>query len=87
MSQLSPNSSPSRIEIEDAMWSGDQDTLHELAPCGCCCEEHTSARCPARAWNGCRGQVFPPQVSEDEWAAFYARTRGMTPEQFFGMET
>ncbi len=43
-------------ELEAAIWSGDTYRLHELAPCHCCCEEHTFSDCPARAWYGCRGQ-------------------------------
>jgi hypothetical protein len=42
------------LEIADAMWAGDVARLHELAPCRCCCSEHTFPDCPARIWYGCR---------------------------------
>jgi len=42
-------------KIADAMWAKDLDALEELAPCKCCCNEHTFRDCPARAWHGCRG--------------------------------
>lgn len=41
--------------------------------------------CPAYAWGGCRGQGSDdPWNDEEEWFAFYERTRGFTREQFFG---
>jgi hypothetical protein len=33
--------------IEAAMWDSDTALLDELAPCRCCCHEHTFEDCPA----------------------------------------
>ena len=42
--------------VEAAMHAGDTDLLHALAPCQCCCDEHTYGEaCPAWSWGGCRG--------------------------------
>ena len=68
--------------IDKAIWAGDTDTLHRLAPCRCCCHEHTFASCPARAWSGCRGSGAEPD-DQDAWADFYERTRGMSRGEFF----
>jgi len=72
-------------ELARAMWAGDVDRLDELAPCQCCCHDHTSRGCPARIWGGCRGQGSEEQ-DPAEWAAFYARERGMSPETFYGFD-
>lgn len=73
--------------LKAAMWAGDLDTLNEIAPCGCCCDEHTHAYCEARLWEGCRGGL-PYGVSEhditEEWQQFYAKHRGMTEDEFYG---
>ena len=65
-----------------AVWAGDTDALHRLAPCRCCCYEHTFGNCLARAWSGCRGSGNEP-VDYNAWAAFYKRTRGMSRAEFF----
>jgi hypothetical protein len=64
--------------VEEAIWSGDSDTLRERAPCGCCCSEHTFERCPARLWGGCRGQGTLTMMDVDEWASHY----GVSREEF-----
>lgn len=53
-----------QLEAEDrerrfqrAYWFGNVDELDELAPCDCCCGEHTHTWCTARRWNGCQTQV------------------------------
>jgi hypothetical protein len=46
-------------QIQDAMQRGDINALRELAPCGCCCNEHYFLDCPAHAWMGCRGSYAP----------------------------
>jgi len=53
-------------EIEDAIWAGDTEKLHELAPCHCCCGEHTFKSCPPRVWHGCRGSNSeePPEYDD-----------------------
>jgi hypothetical protein len=71
-----------------AMWAGDVDTLHELAPCGCCCHEHTFSSCAARVWGGCRSGLGPGETLEGDeqaWKEHYARFHGMTEAQFYGM--
>lgn len=71
--------------IDRAIWEGDEATLWEIAGCRCCCDEHTfGAGCPAYQWGGCRGQGSDEQGHHSEWARFYAETRGMTHEQFYG---
>ncbi len=70
-------------EIERAMWEGDVNKLDELAPCGCCCHEHTFENCPARDWYGCRGQGTMTRADEDSWARHYETAHGMTREEFF----
>ena len=69
--------------IENAMWRGGTDQLHELAPCICCCAEHTFEECPARAWFGCRGNGVTPQDDAEAWAEHYQAHHGMTREEFF----
>ena len=70
-------------QIEQAMWDGDENRLHELAPCICCCGEHTFREgCPAWAWAGCRGYgSTPPMTMKDAegWAKHY----GITVDEFF----
>jgi hypothetical protein len=68
--------------LTKAMWEGDLDRLHELAPCGCCCDEHTFGNCPARLWGGCRGQ---DSVDHDAWQKFYEQTCGMPYDTFYGV--
>jgi hypothetical protein len=69
--------------IENAMWAGDLDKLHELAACICCCHEHTFEHCPARVWDGCRGSGTLTFTDTEEWRAFY----GMTETQFYNLDT
>lgn len=71
-------------ELEDAIWAGDIDKLQELAPCRCCCAEHTFSSCLARLWGGCRGGFGSEDEQPEAWFEFYAATRGMTREEFFG---
>ena len=67
--------------FQNALWAGDVDALEELAPCGCCCHEHTFDDCPARAWHGCRGQGTMTRAEENAWADMYSDR--MTREEFF----
>ena len=73
------------MTLEEAMWAGDVDRLNEIAGCICCCSDHTFSHCPARKWEGCRGQG-----SEDydhrKWFEFLNRTRGMTEAQFYNID-
>jgi hypothetical protein len=72
--------------VRDAMWRGDQDLLHRIARCTCCCDEHTSDSCPARAWHGCLGSGSDPGISAlevERWAAHY----GMTVDRFLGTDS
>ncbi len=73
-------------EIADAMWAGDTDKLDELAPCRCCCHEHTYDNCPARQWNGCRGQMSFTYAEEQAWAKHYETHHGMTEGEFYGFD-
>lgn len=76
---------PTREQIEDAMWAGDLDTLQELAPCRCCCDEHTFGDCEAREWGGCRGGSGPSWLEiERGYIEHYMIHHGMTMEQFYG---
>jgi hypothetical protein len=71
--------------IKDAMWSGDVDTLNELAPCKCCCDEHTyGPGCPAYQWGGCRGQGTMTHDDYLAWAEHYKKFHGMTEDEFYG---
>lgn len=76
--------------VDVAVWAGDQATLFELAPCRCCCEEHTAADCHARAWHGCKGQFgdeVPAQAEVESWVRVYAAApHWMTRAEFFGGE-
>ena len=71
------------IAIEDAIWRGDTDELRELAPCICCCADHTFEDCPARVWFGCRGQDTMTRADHEAWAEHYRVHHGMTREEFF----
>jgi hypothetical protein len=71
------------VEITNAMWAGDVETLHEIAPCRCCCHEHTFEGCPARQWFGCRGNGVTPEADCEAWQKHYEQFHGMTREQFF----
>lgn len=53
-----------REQIEQAMWQGDVETLHRIAPCRCCCSEHTYKDCPARQWMGCKASFSESEVDE-----------------------
>lgn len=75
-----------RKDIEDAMWAGDINKLDEIAPCRCCCHEHTFADCPARQWNGCRGQLTMTYADEQAWARHYEKHHGMKEAAFYGYE-
>lgn len=81
-----PASSPYDDDLFDAfveaLWRGDTDLLGDLAHCDCCCDEHTSYACPARAWNDCRGQD-DLDLDEESWYRVYAISRGMTRADFF----
>jgi hypothetical protein len=69
-------------ELEDAMWAGDCDRLHELAGCRCCCWEHTFEGCPARVWDGCRGSGMTTRADLESWMAHYERFHGLPRDQF-----
>lgn len=74
--------------IQAAVWAGDQALLFRLAPCRCCCDEHTFESCLARAWHGCVGQFgddYPTQADVESWVRVYA-AHGMTRAEFFGGE-
>jgi hypothetical protein len=72
-----------KTELENAMWAGDVEKLCELAPCICCCAEHTFESCPARQWCGCRGGLT--RSEEQSWFRHYQEHHGMTFEQFYGV--
>jgi hypothetical protein len=72
--------------LKDALWSGNVDRLQELAPCICCCSEHTFGHCPARQWSGCRGgEGLTPRDEYEEWARHYEKFHGMTRAEFDGI--
>jgi hypothetical protein len=71
-------------EIARAIWEGDVDKLYELAPCRCCCGEHTFENCPARQWGGCRGQGTMTRADYEEWARHYEKFHGMARAEFEG---
>jgi hypothetical protein len=79
-----PMGAKRRRELTDAMWAGDVERLHELAPCNCCCDEHTSESCEARSWHGCRGQTTMTSAERESWQRHYQRYHGMTADQFYG---
>lgn len=73
--------------IKAAMWAGDLGALEALAPCVCCCHEHTFANCEAREWGGCRSGLAPGETLEGYergWQEHYAREHGMSEAQFYG---
>jgi hypothetical protein len=72
------------MTLEDAMWAEDADALNELAPCRCCCRQHTFYDCPARDWNGCRGGTESPRETEQAWQEFYEKVHGMSSNVFYG---
>ena len=71
-------------QIQRAMWAGDTDWLNEHFGCVCCCDEHTFESCPARRWNGCRGNGEDSQAEYESWKRHYMKLHGMTEEQFEG---
>lgn len=71
-------------ELEAAIWAGDVDRLQELAPCRCCCHEHTFEWCEARAWGGCRGQGNTAHADREAWQRHYAEFHGMSWDEFYG---
>lgn len=56
-------------QIEQAIWAGDMEKLHELAPCSCCCDEHYRLDCPAHAYYGCRGSFAIDRPEREKAAA------------------
>ncbi len=70
-------------ELDRAVWEGDVERLCELAPCRCCCAEHTFESCPARAWSGCRGNGVTPRADVESWFRHYEQHHGMTRDEFF----
>lgn len=81
MEQMIPTQSTDTIV--EAMWEQNTTRLHVIAPCKCCCADHTSVKCPARAWSGCRGE-WHPEDDVESWVRHYEQRHGMTREQFFG---
>ncbi len=86
LAQIQPRFVDLTEQIETAMWAGDVEKLDELAPCRCCCHEHTFDHCPARQWSGCRGQGSMTRADEAAWARHYEKFHGMTLDQFYGDE-
>jgi hypothetical protein len=72
--------------LAEAVWAGDVNALCRLAPCRCCCHEHTFESCEARLWGGCRGQSTMTRAEEESWANHYARFHGMSWDAFYGYE-
>ena len=64
--------------------AGDEVQLHELAPCRCCCHEHTFESCKARQWFGCRGQYSVTRDEETSWFRVYRDFRSMSEAEFYG---
>lgn len=79
-------------QLKRAMWEGDVDKLHEIAPCACCCHEHTFPCCDARLWGGCRSGLpygyGPEQEAEyiRSWQQHYERYHGMSEAEFYGRD-
>ena len=71
--------------LDIALWAGDVTALQKLAPCVCCCSEHTFNHCPARAWYGCRGQGAMTRADQEAWCRHYMTHHGMTEDEFYGM--
>ena len=74
-----------RERVQEAMWNGDTALLHEIAGCGCCCDEHTDEGCPARLWGACRGQDSLTRADLEGWIQHYEKTRGMTRDEFWNV--
>lgn len=76
------------MTLDEAIWAGDVDTLDEMAPCVCCCSEHTHLGCPAREWRGCRSGLGPGEEPYDEsaWMRHYKANHGMTEREFYCVE-
>jgi hypothetical protein len=72
-----------REALEAAMWDGDASLCSDLAPCKCCCSEHTFESCPARLWHGCRGQDAMTVAEEVAWQRHYEERHGMTEDDFW----
>ena len=72
--------------FDEALWSGNMDRLQELAPCACCCHEHTFTGCPARLWGGCRSGLAPGAISVESDVAGWAEFYGWTVERFLNEE-
>lgn len=70
--------------IQKAMWENDIDTLDRIARCECCCGDHTFESCYARLWGACRGQGSLTRADITKWEEHYAKTRGMTRDEFYG---
>jgi hypothetical protein len=75
-------------QLHEAMYAGDVEKLDELAPCNCCCAEHTFLNCPARIWGGCRGGALgdDPDAEEASWLRHYQTHHGLTEDEFYGAE-
>lgn len=73
-------------DLADALWAGDVDRLSELAPCRCCCFEHTFEWCEARLWFGCRGQEALTRAEEESWRRHYEQFHGMTLADFYAID-
>ena len=74
--QLGVDAADLALLIELAIWAGQTDALDCLAACECCCHEHTFERCPARAWQGCRGQHTLTWQDTEAWARHYGMSHG-----------
>ncbi len=78
-----------KTKVKQLMWAGGVDELREIAPCSCCCADHTNAYCPARLWEGCRSGL---PYGEDEhseaqkWADHYAKYHDMNKESFYKLK-
>lgn len=68
--------------LDQAIWAGDQDLCDYIAPCMCCCADHTSEVCPARKWHGCRGQHTMTHQQEEAWFLHYKKYYNFTREDF-----
>ena len=76
---LEPTGNPA---LDAAIWAGDVDLVDELAPCRCCCFDHTHAGCPARKVGTCRGQGNTDGEDYDGWKTYYMLHHGFTEAQF-----
>lgn len=88
---MTPDNFDERLRA--AMWAGDVDALQEIAPCACCCGEHTWPTCEARLWGGCRsGHPYGWGPEDDyeyerSWMRHYATAHGMSEAEFYGRDT